>query len=88
MTKEVKKGVWVLTSEHNDYDQHGEYFEAVFSDKPDIEKLAEYFSNPEVYYQCSGGPMGALRFLEHLRKGGGRVGTEDIWYNLDFVEFK
>lgn len=26
--------VWVLTSEVNDYDQHGDYFLAVFKNKP------------------------------------------------------
>lgn len=33
--------VWLLTSEYNAYDQYGEYFEAVFKDKPTAEALSE-----------------------------------------------
>lgn len=34
--------VWILTEEYNDYDQHGEYFVAVFADKPTTEQLNFY----------------------------------------------
>jgi len=32
--------VWVLLREENDYNQHSEYFEKVFRNKPTIEELA------------------------------------------------
>lgn len=38
----MSNSVWILTSEYNDYDQHGEYFEAVFFDKPTAEELEKY----------------------------------------------
>ena len=82
---EVKKpGCWVLTSENNDYDQHGEYFRAAWHAKPSLEELIAFFRYD------SGQPatvMSALEFLLHVQKGGGRQGTEDEWYNLRFVEF-
>lgn len=76
------KVVWVLTREHNDYDQHGEYFEAVFASEPDIQTLAKYFKNDNEGHVYFGDPFDALEFIEHLRKGGGRRGTEDVWYSL------
>ena len=81
---QVKKGCWVLTSEYNDHDQHGEYFEAIFAEQPTLEQLAGYFKG------SSGMPrdvMEAVAFLEKLRKGGGRIETEYCWYNLQFKEF-
>lgn len=42
--------VWVLTYEVNDYDQHGEYFLAVFKEKPTLEELMS-FDIPEDYAQ-------------------------------------
>ena len=33
--------VWVLTSDYNLYDQMGEYFEAVFKDKPTAQQLVD-----------------------------------------------
>lgn len=31
--------MWILTSEYNDYDQHGAYFEAAFDVKPTFKEL-------------------------------------------------
>ena len=60
--------VFVLTFEHNDYDQHGEYFFAVFANKPTREQLlACQISEADV---------------EHVLSGGGRQGIEDLWFNL------
>jgi hypothetical protein len=84
-----KKTVWVLTTEHNDYDQHGEYFVAVFETKPTVKELAAFFTtNKGVavpgYHQD---PVSVLNFLLHLLDGGGRQAIEDQWYNLNEVEF-
>lgn len=82
----IKNSVWVLTTEYNDYDQHGEYFEAVFPTKPTIKELAGYFTvNGGV--SVAGDPMAALNYLLHLLDGGGRQKNEDMWYNLTEVEF-
>lgn len=77
------KTVWVLTSEHNDYDQHGEYFEAAFAQKPTIKQLAEYlgYNKPNITYNV----MEAVALLEHIRDGGGRRDNEQHWYNLKEV---
>ena len=61
--------IWVLTSEYNDYDQHGEYFEAVFIGKPTAKQIQKH---------CLVGEKGAV----HILNGGGRVKYEDQWYNL------
>lgn len=89
MSKKTKplNGVWVLTNEYNDYDQHGEYFQAVFSEEPTLETLAEYFNEKAENKPYLPDAMAAVVFLEKLRKGGGRNGTEDCWWNLEFVEF-
>ena len=61
--------IWVLTSEYNDYDQHGEYFEAVFIGKP---------TSKQIQKRCHVTEQGAV----HILNGGGRVKYEDQWYNL------
>lgn len=66
------KTVWILTSEVNDYDQYGEYFEAVFKEKPTLEQLMSK-GVPKDYAQSC------------LESGGERLyPTEgaDTWWNL------
>lgn len=70
MTYRIK--VWLLTSEHNDYYQHGEYFIAVFADKPTKKQLAS-FDVPE-------------ELVEHVLTGGGQVDEEYKWFNLRQIE--
>ena len=61
-------GVWILTSEYNDYDQHGEYFEGVWQDKPNAEQLMDKgVAEPN---------------LRHVLNGGGRIDSEYKWFNL------
>lgn len=79
------KKVWVLTRSHNDYDQHGEYFVAVFGRKPDIKRLAEAM---EMESGSLGNLMQAIAFLSHIIEGGGRRGTENVWYQLEEVDLK
>ena len=78
--------VWVLTTEHNDYNQHGAYFVAVFQKKPSLAKLAEWFANNENISFPS--VMAGIAFLEHLLSGGGRKDSEDQWYILEEVGFE
>lgn len=70
--------VWVLTSEVNDYNQYGEYFEAVFKDKPTLEQLKE-LGLPENYAQSC------------LDDGGERLlptTGADVWWHLREEELK
>ena len=60
--------VWILTSEYNEYDQYGEYFDKVFSEKPNEEQLVK-----------AGVPSVTV---DHVLKGGGRESTEDKWWHL------
>ncbi len=62
------KSAWILTKEINEYYQDGEYFVAVFAEKPERQVLT-----------AAGVPTDRLR---HVLKGGGRVGTEDEWFHL------
>ncbi len=66
--------VWVLTKEFNEYDQFGEYFVAVFPDKPHHSQLTTYGVRQNR--------------LKHTLEGGGRVGTEYEWFHLREIEFK
>jgi len=77
--------VWVLTRKHNEYDQHGEYFETLFTKQPSLQMLAAYFKDSSEYISL-GDPFSAVEFLEHLREGGGRMEKEDVWYNLKVVD--
>ena len=61
--------VWILTSEHNAYDQYGEYFEAVFLTKPTSKQIQKI---------CGITEIGAA----HVLTGGGRDKYEGQWYNL------
>lgn len=61
--------VWILTSEYNDYDQHGEYFEDVFVSKPTVEQIMK---------RCGCDQQEAERIIA----GGGRIRTEYHWYYL------
>lgn len=79
------KKIWILTEEYNDYDQHGEYFVAAFSSKPNINALATFFKLDETANGFRNG-MEALEFLLHIEAGGGRQNLEDHWYNLQEVE--
>ena len=63
--------VWLLTEEYNDYDQHGEYFVAVFSGAPSVEALMR-----------AGVPE---HIGKHVQAGGGRIDSEDSWYWLKEV---
>lgn len=78
--------VWVLTEEYNDYDQHGAYFVAVFLSKPSIEQLAECCADHKIDISCT--IAAGIKSLHHLRNGGGRIGTESVWYNLEEVEVR
>lgn len=61
--------IWVLTSEYNDYDQHGEYFIAAFHGKP---SAADLMKEVEV----------SAKQAEHLAAGGGRIDAEYQWFHL------
>lgn len=65
--KKHKIEAWILTSEHNDYDQHGEYFIKVFAEKPTLEDLIAFVGQDDA---------------EHVLKGGGRIDVEDVWFYL------
>lgn len=64
--------VWVLTREENQYDQFGEYFDAVFSTKPTVEQVTEHVGSKEI--------------AEHVLRSGGRISDEHTWYFLREVD--
>lgn len=61
--------VWVLTREINEYNQDGEYFVAVFTNRPHHSLLTKH-----------GVPQDRLHHVG--MKGGGRIGDEDEWFLL------
>ena len=69
--------MYVLTRHINEYDQFGDYFEAIFKDIPSKEELAEVLGlrvYDDLYY-------------EHLISGGGRIKQEYEWYFLTKIKF-
>lgn len=82
---QVKKGCWVLTNEHNDYDQHGRYFLAMWAEQPTMEQLAEWFKNQE---GLPNNVMEAVAFLEKLRAGkDAPMHNNQVHYHLKFERF-
>lgn len=72
--------VWVLTSEFNDYDQHGEYFEGVYQNKPTRKQIKDALQlNDSVW---------AEKTVDLMLNGGGREGNDHVWYYLREVECK
>ena len=63
------KKVWIVVEEYNDYDQHGSYFVAAFTQKPTFKKLKEVLGLSDVT-------------TGKLTRGGGREGFQDPWYKL------
>lgn len=82
--KSAKDAMYVLTSEINEYNQEGEYFEAVFKSKPTINELSTVFFNKKTEELTEDQTV----FLTHVFNGGGRRGYEDLWYNLRPVNSK
>lgn len=81
----AQKTVWVLTREHNEYDQHGEYFVAVFGKKPTLGELADFMAKQEDAPR-PGNILDGVAFIMHLHGGGGRRDSESVWFNLRTVE--
>ena len=72
----MKNTFWVVTSSYNAYDQYGDYFIAVWKDKPTKDQLIKSL---KISDECA----------EHLSNGGGRRNKpywEDSWYNLTEVK--
>lgn len=61
--------IWVLTESYNDYNQHGYYFVAAWTNKPTLQQIAKVCG-----YTLEG--------AEHVLAGGGRQGLEEHWYEL------
>lgn len=74
----MSNNVHILTREVNDHNQQGEYFMDVFAKPPTIIQLAEALKGEGI----SENIMDAVALLEHIRLGGGRRRTEDVWYYL------
>lgn len=66
--------VWVVTREHNEYDQHGEYFVAVYLKKPNFHQLKKLLPDEDDVT------------IGKLTRGGGRHRYEDVWHNLREVD--
>lgn len=77
--------MWVITRAENEYSQYGEYFEAVFKEKPTLEELAQCFYEESLEQVASDGGKKII-FLVHLLNGGGRRNNEDTWFFLKEVE--
>lgn len=76
--------IWVLTRTHNDYNQHGDYFVAAYKNLPTIQQLTE-----AIVTNCGPGRgINLIDYAPHVQKGGGRLGVEDVWFNLNPVDLK
>lgn len=69
--------VWVLTYEVNEYDQHGEYFAAVFKEKPTPEQLFDWIDEEDRYRT-----LNKKEYADWIINQGGRFGIEYQWFHL------
>lgn len=77
----MSKTRFILTSEVNEYNQEGEYFEAVFDEAPTLQQLSRVVYNVDLEALDDEG----ILLVAHIKRGGGRQETEDLWYNLTEV---
>ncbi len=73
------KPVFVLTREHNLYDQQGEYFVAVFTHKPTERQLVPILEQDGQLFGHHVDEVAAKLVAD----GGGRIDKEDCWYSLE-----
>lgn len=64
----MMSSIWLLTRELHEYERFGEYFIALWRDKPDAWELVD-----------EGVPYDETA---HVLNGGGRVADEDEWWML------
>jgi hypothetical protein len=74
----MKKSVWILTREINEYDQDGAYFETFWFEKPTLEQISQYVYSTSLESLSDK----QILYVVHISKGGGRENAEDEWYNL------
>lgn len=75
MRQKARTKIWVLTTEMNDYDQHGSYLVAWWETKPLRRELAEIL-----------GLEKNASLITHILSGGGRQDSEYQWWYLKEVE--
>jgi len=67
--------LWVLTREHNLYDQEGDYFVSVWLTKPTRTQIYDLLVEDDQVNVND-------NIADHIFNGGGREGVEEVWYNL------
>jgi len=79
---------WILTQEHNAYDQYGEYYCAYWDRKPTQTEVVQALvdlNKPTNWtrerYLRERMPQ-LLTEADHILTGGGRRNVEDTWYHL------
>jgi len=75
------KTIWVITEEHNAYDQYGEYFICAFAEKPTHAQCLDLLLELD-YIQEDQPRKHKDKMSEFLMKGGGRYKYENVWYWL------
>ena len=71
--------IYVLTREHNDYDQYGAYFVAAFKELPTAERLREKI------FDDDGSAIDDATADQILRGGGRTDWKENVWWNMNEV---
>ena len=68
--------MYVLTREHNEYDQEGEYYVGLFKNIEDVKNRLNDVIKKDGYGGCD------EELLKHILNGGGRRNYEHVWFNL------
>jgi len=70
---------YILTREHNEYDQYGGYFVAWFSKMPTESQIVDALKQ-------DGETIVPKELVEHILSGGGRQTVENYWWHLKPVK--
>jgi hypothetical protein len=69
---------YILTRQHNEYDQYGEYFVAWFAERPtavEVQAAVKRDEESEIDEALA----------THILSGGGRQTSENVWWHLKQV---
>ncbi len=69
---------YILTREHNEYDQYGEYFVAWFNNLPTVTEVLTAVESDD-------GSKIDDALAAHIIAGGGRQNVENVWWHLKQV---
>lgn len=74
--------MWIVTKSYNDYNQHGEYFVACYTKKPNFDEFLKLYLKSEGLQETYFDECVGIEKVKRYYENKGRYSDEDCWYNL------